>query len=234
MNFCIYEFQKMVKIKSFIPYFFGGLMVLLVNLPDIDLTLNFPYKSLTPLLILTLFIPFIINLFSEKNYSMQYLGNIFLTLVYAITPFILIMKIPFLTMKGQYDNKIMIGVFILIWTNDTFAYLIGKNFGKTKLAKKISPNKTVEGLIGGIVFTLITTFFLSKYITSISIIHWFAIAIIVSIFGVLGDLIESMFKRQANIKDSSNLIPGHGGFLDRLDSVIFVAPFVFIYLIYFI
>ena len=121
-------------------------------------------------------------------------------------------------------------VFILIWLNDSFAYLIGKNLGKHKLLERISPNKTIEGFMGGMLFTFIASFILTHQFTSLTQTQWLVIAGIVSIFGVLGDLIESMFKRQAGVKDSSNFIPGHGGFLDRFDSVIFAAPFIFIYL----
>jgi phosphatidate cytidylyltransferase len=139
-------------------------------------------------------------------------------------------QIPFLHTNYNYVDTTILGVFILIWTNDTFAFLVGKNIGKHKLLERISPNKTIEGFIGGMVFTFIMSFVLANYFTTLSLIQWIVIAAIVSIFGVLGDLIESMFKRQANVKDSSNFIPGHGGFLDRFDSVIFAAPFIFIYL----
>jgi phosphatidate cytidylyltransferase len=128
-------------------------------------------------------------------------------------------------------NTTILGVFILIWTNDTFAFLIGKGFGKRKLFERISPHKTVAGFIGGMVFTFVAGGVLAAYFnSSLSLVQWIVIAGIVSTFGVLGDLIESMFKRQAGLKDSSNFIPGHGGFLDRLDSAIFSAPFIFIYL----
>jgi len=139
-------------------------------------------------------------------------------------------QIPFLNTEYSYVNTIILGVFILIWTNDTFAFLIGKNFGKHKLLERISPNKTIEGFIGGMVFTFIASLILTRVFSSLSLDKWIVIAGIVSVFGVLGDLIESMFKRQAGVKDSSNFIPGHGGFLDRFDSVIFAAPFIFIYL----
>ena len=140
-------------------------------------------------------------------------------------------QIPFLNAEFNYVNSSILGVFVLIWTNDTFAFLVGKNFGKHKLLERISPNKTIEGFVGGMVFTFLVSLLLaSQFDTSLTIVQWIVIAGIVSIFGVLGDLIESMFKRQAGVKDSSNFIPGHGGFLDRFDSVIFAAPFIFIYL----
>ena len=102
--------------------------------------------------------------------------------------------------------------------------------GKTKLYEKISPNKTIEGAFGGLLAAIIAAYFISIYFTSLSYLNWTIIALITVIFGVLGDLMESKFKREAGVKDSGNLIPGHGGFLDRLDSVIFSAPFVYVYL----
>ncbi|MDO9136731.1 MAG: phosphatidate cytidylyltransferase, partial [Lutibacter sp.] len=160
----------------------------------------------------------------------SHLGKIFLTIIYIVVPFTLIVQIPFLNASFNYVNTTILGVFILIWTSDTFAFLVGKNFGKHKLLKRISPNKTIEGFIGGMVFTFLASLVLANQFTSLTQKQWLVIAGIVSIFGVLGDLIESMFKRQAGVKDSSNFIPGHGGFLDRFDSVIFAAPFIFIYL----
>jgi phosphatidate cytidylyltransferase len=139
-------------------------------------------------------------------------------------------QIPFINADDSYAKTTILGVFILIWSNDSFAYLIGKNFGKIKLLNRISPNKTVEGFIGGMVACFIMSYFIAQYFTALSLTQWIVLAGLVSVFGVLGDLIESMFKRQGGIKDSSNFIPGHGGFLDRFDSVIFAAPFIFIYL----
>ena len=161
----------------------------------------------------------------------SHLGKIFLTIIYIAVPFTLIAQIPFINNEFAYVNSTILGVFILVWVNDTFAYLIGKNFGKRKLLERISPNKTVEGFIGGMVFTFVGGYVLSLFFTKMPMVNWLAFSAIVSTFGVLGDLIESMFKRQGNVKDSSNFIPGHGGFLDRLDSVIFAAPFIFIYLL---
>jgi phosphatidate cytidylyltransferase len=153
---------------------------------------------------------------------------------YVILPFLFITKISF----GQenYNNKIIIGLFILIWTNDTFAYLVGKSFGKHKLFERISPKKTVEGFLGGVTFAIIAGFLLSKFFIQPnpnflqkSIIIWTTIAVIVGCMGTIGDLVESKFKRIAGVKDSGAIMPGHGGMLDRLDSIIFVAPFIFLF-----
>ncbi len=140
----------------------------------------------------------------------------------------MLIQIPFI--NGIYRPEIILGFFILIWISDSFAYLVGSTIGKTKLYERISPNKTIEGAIGGLIAALISSHFISKYFTDITFISWMIVAAIVVVFGILGDLIESKFKREAGVKDSSNFIPGHGGFLDRLDSVIFAAPFVYVYL----
>jgi len=124
----------------------------------------------------------------------------------------------------------MISILSIIWVNDSFAFLIGKNFGKNKLFPSVSPKKTIEGLLGGLVFSLLTGLLISKINADFSLLNWLIIAVIVSLVGTIGDLVESKFKRQANIKDSGNIMPGHGGVLDRLDSLLFVAPFVYLYI----
>ncbi|RXP46596.1 phosphatidate cytidylyltransferase [Lutibacter sp. HS1-25] len=231
MIFCLYEFQKMIKLKSVFPYLIGTQLFIFGNILNVeDLPSITIYEYVGVLLFLTIFISFASILLAKKEDVISHLGKIFLTIIYIVVPFTLMVQIPFLNTDYNYVNTTILGVFILIWTSDTFAFLIGKNFGKHKLLERISPNKTIEGFIGGMVFTFIASFVLAKFFTTLSLDRWVVIAGIVSIFGVLGDLIESMFKRQAGVKDSSNFIPGHGGFLDRFDSVIFAAPFIFIYL----
>ena len=231
MLFCLYEFTKMIQLKSIFPYIIAPLLFVFGNILNIeDVPSRVIYKYIGVALFLTIFITFASILFAKKEAVISHLGKIFLAIVYIVVPFTLIVQIPFLNASFSYANTIILGVFILIWVNDTFAFIVGKNLGKHKLLERISPNKTIEGFIGGMVFTFITSLILSQKFTSLSFTQWVVIAAIVSIFGVLGDLIESMFKRQAGVKDSSNFIPGHGGFLDRFDSVIFAAPFIFIYL----
>jgi phosphatidate cytidylyltransferase len=231
MILCLFEFVRMIQLKSVFPYIIGTLLFIfsnILNVEDVPSRLIFEYVGV--ILFLTIFISFASILLAKKEEVISHLGKIFLSIIYIVVPFSLMVQIPFLNASFNYVNTTILGVFLLIWTNDSFAFLIGSNFGKHKLLERISPNKTIEGFIGGMTFTFIASLILSNYFTTLTQVEWIVIAGIVSIFGVLGDLIESMFKRQAGVKDSSNFIPGHGGFLDRFDSVIFAAPFIFIYL----
>lgn len=130
----------------------------------------------------------------------------------------------------KYNPNVLLGFFFLIWTNDTAAYLTGVKFGKHRLFERISPKKTWEGSIGGAIISLIAAYIISIYFTELRLIDWLGISVIIIIFGTLGDLVQSLFKRSINVKDSGNILPGHGGILDRFDGVLLSVPFVFIYL----
>ena len=120
---------------------------------------------------------------------------------------------------------------ICIWSCDTFAYFIGASLGKHKLSPRVSPNKTVEGFVGGIVGAVATAFlFRHVFFTSAGLEHLLVISVLVGLVGQMGDLAESLLKRDAKLKDISNIIPGHGGILDRFDSLLFVSPVVYYYL----
>jgi len=234
MLISLYEFTRMLKLQSVFPYIIAVFLFIFanaLNVKDIPISARVLSEYAGIALFLSFFTAFISILFAKKDEVVEHLGKIFLSIVYIAFPFTLIALIPFINNEFEYVNTTILGVFILTWVNDSFAYLVGKNFGKTKLLERISPNKTFEGFFGGMVFTFIASYIIALYFTKLSVGTWLVFAGIVSVFGVLGDLIESMFKRNAKVKDSSNFIPGHGGFLDRLDSVIFVAPFIFIYLL---
>lgn len=154
-------------------------------------------------------------------------------LIYIALPFSLISYLAnfdSLNLVSQYNPEIFLGYLFLIWSNDTGAYLVGRKIGKRKLFPSVSPNKTWEGTLGGIFFTLIISYFISIYFEKINLIDWLSIAIIVGIFGTLGDLVESKLKREANVKDSGKIMPGHGGILDRFDSLLISMPIVYLYL----
>ena len=124
------------------------------------------------------------------------------------------------------------GYFVLVWSNDTTAYLFGKQFGKHKLFERISPKKTWEGTIAGSTVAILASVGFSFLVSGISIIDWLILAIMVIVFGTIGDLVESMFKRSLKIKDSGSILPGHGGILDRFDAMFISVPFVFLYFIF--
>lgn len=132
---------------------------------------------------------------------------------------------------GLAGPWLIILVFGLLWVNDTFAYLTGRLLGKHKLFERISPGKTIEGSIGGLLFTMIGVVVLAHYSKWLPMDAAIGMGLIAVVLGTLGDLCESMLKRQAGVKDSGKLIPGHGGILDRFDSVLFAMPFVFVYLL---
>ena len=179
---------------------------------------------------LTIFVQLILikDLFSEKPLPAVFSGRLINTTFYLSSAFVFIILIA--NYRNEFNPELLLGVFILTWVNDSFAYLVGKNFGKQKLFPTISPKKTVEGFLGGLFFSCIGSFFISEYTNILTFNDWLFLAIIVRVFGTLGDLIESKFKRQAGVKDSGIIMPGHGGLLDRLDSVIFAAPFIYLFL----
>lgn len=183
------------------------------------------------LLIFSIFVSLFLlrDLFSSKNLPGILVKKYFRFIFYITSSFVFIYLIA--NFKGFYDPSIILGCFILIWVNDSFAYIVGKSFGKQKLFYSISPHKTVEGFLGGLLFCCISASIVSRYVDlTLTTPNWLIIAIIVSVFGTLGDLIESKLKRESNVKDSGKIIPGHGGILDRLDSIIFASPYIYLYL----
>ena len=134
-------------------------------------------------------------------------------------------------MRALHSPKMLLLVFVLLWANDTFAYLTGRLLGKHKLFERISPGKTIEGSVGGLILTLVGVVVFSRFVSWLPLKVAIGMGLIAVVFGTLGDLCESMLKRQAGVKDSGNLIPGHGGILDRFDSVLFAIPFVFVFLL---
>ncbi|KIQ22185.1 phosphatidate cytidylyltransferase [Flavobacterium sp. MEB061] len=246
-----YEFCNLVKINKYFAILFVSLFYSIVSLISFYRTETEGYiskilkestlltvntdKLFTVLLIITLIISIkcIVFLFDDTQVINKVSKYIYLV-GYIMLPFLFIVKISFGI--AAYNPKIIIGLFILIWTNDTFAYLVGKSIGKHKLFERISPKKTIEGFFGGVVFAAFAGFLISKFyiqptpeFSNKSILIWMIIALIVSVFGTIGDLIESKFKRIAGVKDSGSIMPGHGGVLDRLDSVIFVAPVIYLF-----
>ena len=150
--------------------------------------------------------------------------------IYIIWPFLIFTLLAFYNDAQIFKPLLVLCFFMLIWSNDVSAYFIGKKFGKTPLAKSISPKKTVEGFLGGFVGSILVALLCSFILPEIGW-HFLAIALIVGFTGPLGDLFESALKRKAAIKDSGKILPGHGGALDRFDAALMAVPFVFLYLV---
>ena len=227
------EYLKLVHLTSYLAYFLlaAGFYFLSYNIFDIN--------SVYLLLIMSSFV----NLFLLKDVlwvskipmfeKKKYITVVF----YIISGFVFLTLIPMI--GGDFVPELIVAVFILVWSNDTFAYLIGKNFGKHKLLERISPKKTIEGFLGGMLGALLAGFIIFKLLEiyrpmdaiKYPLWLWIVMAIIVAIFGTIGDLIQSKFKRQAGVKDSGIIMPGHGGLYDRLDSIIYASPFVYAFLL---
>jgi phosphatidate cytidylyltransferase len=178
---------------------------------------------------LALLIPFILwvfiqVLFTQTENPVQIIAYTFLPVIYLAIPLSLLCYLGFL--GNEYSGKLLMAMFFLIWTNDTGAFISGITMGKHKMFPRISPKKTWEGTIGGVLLTIAVAYVLSIYWLPMSTLQFVLLAIVVSVFATLGDLTESMFKRAAGVKDSGNILPGHGGILDRFDSMLFVAPAV--------
>jgi len=234
----LFEFCNLIKVNKLIPVIIGASLYLLITFfSNYDRSKIVDVPTLDNILLATtllISIKCIFFLFDNKNQEISNLSKYLYLLGYITLPFVFITKISFGI--NAYNPKIVIGLFILIWTNDTFAYIVGKSIGKHKLFEKISPKKTIEGFFGGLIFAIFAGYLISMYLikpsaqfSDKSILIWMIIAAIVGVIGTIGDLIESKFKRIAGVKDSGKIMPGHGGVLDRLDSVIFVAPFIFLF-----
>ncbi|PVW16962.1 phosphatidate cytidylyltransferase [Marixanthomonas spongiae] len=226
------EFLKLIHLKSILAY------ILLAGFLYFFSYSIFDDNAVTLLLILCCFVNLFllkdvlwvskIPMFEKKKYVA--------IILYLISGFVFLTLIPL--HDGNFIPELIGGVFFLIWFNDSFAYLIGKNFGKRKLLERISPKKTVEGFLGGLAGAVLASFLIFKCLEAYqpeltltyTLMVWILMAVFASVFGTIGDLIQSKFKRQAGVKDSGILMPGHGGLYDRLDSIIFASPFIYAFL----
>ena len=228
---CMGEFKKLIQLKSIVPYFIFIILYGAFAYWELVLNTDNGFNEIVQILtVLTIFVELFLikDLFSGKTIPLFSTKRFILTTFYLSSSFVFLILIA--NYYETYNSKILLGSFILVWVNDSFAYLVGKNFGKQKLFEKISPKKTVEGFLGGLFFSCVASYFITTFTETLDFTSWLILSIIISVFGTLGDLIESKFKRQANVKDSGIIMPGHGGLLDRLDSIIFAAPFIYLFL----
>ncbi len=180
------------------------------------------------------FIPIIVELYRKKEKALINAAVTILGLIYIVLPVSLlnIMNDPIGGTVFHHFPAYLTAYFLITWIYDTAAYLVGKNFGKHKFFERISPKKTWEGTIGGTIVALPAAagyYFITE---GTQLIHLLVLTGLIILFGTFGDLAESLFKRSLNLKDSGNILPGHGGILDRFDTIFVSAPFVFLYFVF--
>lgn len=173
---------------------------------------------------------FICELYRKSATPIANIGTTILGAIYVALPMSLLLILPTLLGRGEWNPWIIMFHIFIIWANDVFAYLFGITLGKHRLFERVSPKKSWEGFIGGLLGAMAMGYVASTFMNG-NAVQWIGMALIAAITGVFGDLVESLFKRSVDVKDSGNIIPGHGGWLDRFDALIISAPFVFIYLV---
>jgi phosphatidate cytidylyltransferase len=228
---CLWEF-----LKTEIPWnspakFFGVISgTLLFIISAYSLMGQNQLLRYLPLLLSFPFLVLLNGLLQPKSDHFKATGSMLLSFFYIVLPFILLSSIQLWHKEGMGFSPVL-GIFILFWANDTGAYIAGKSFGKRLLLREVSPKKTWEGFIGGALLCLVASYILSIYSSSLNLKDWLIIGAIVAIFGTLGDLVESMWKRHHGLKDSGKFMPGHGGLLDRFDGFLVAVPAIHLYLL---
>ncbi len=227
------EFYRLFESAS--PMITYGMIVSLVLLFSFIIAeLNYFDWEILLINIPSVFILFLIALYSRSEKVISGLAFTFMGILYVSIPLVFLLLTAFNPFwKGVYVPTVILGLFIIVWSNDTGAFIFGKILGSNHLFARISPNKTWEGSFGGAICSLLAAFVSSLFFTILSLSDWMIISLIVIVTGTYGDLIKSMMKRSVNVKDSGSILPGHGGILDRFDSLMGSVPFVFCYLILF-
>ncbi|WP_299984166.1 phosphatidate cytidylyltransferase [uncultured Pontibacter sp.] len=223
------EFYKLSEVAGIKPNkVYGTLLAAGVFIAVFLIDKEYMPAELLYLILPALFLIFVLELYRKEPQPFTNISFTILGVLYIAVPFSLLQLLGYL--EGEYRWQPILGLMLLIWSSDTGAYIAGKNFGRNKLFERISPGKTWEGWAGGAILTVLVGWLLSMFFHDLELYQWIGVAIIVSVFGVLGDLVESLLKRSLGVKDSGTLLPGHGGILDRFDSLILAVPFIVAFL----
>ena len=228
------EFYRLGKIKNLVlPKFLGIFTGVVLFVSNYFFANNLVNAKIFFIFIPLILILFIIELYRTNEQPFNNISYTILGIIYLAFPFSLFnyfVHIPDIDNQVTFTPQILLGFFFITWANDTGAYLVGSTIGKKRLFERVSPKKSWEGSIGGGIFAIIIAYILSIFYTNLNVFDWLCIASIIVIMGTYGDLVESAYKRSLNVKDSGSILPGHGGILDRFDSMLLSAPMVFIYL----
>jgi phosphatidate cytidylyltransferase len=224
----LFKTHPIVNLSRKIGLFFGMFIFTIL----VGWSLNwFPLLSL--LIIFPLFFTLLLaELWRKKEQPLLNIAVMTFGILYTVIPFWLTIDLN-LRETGENFMPLIIGMYLLIWSNDTFAYLFGSSFGKTKLFERISPKKTWEGTLGGVISTVLVGLLIGLYINEGNILFWVISAGIIAPCAIFGDLLESLFKRSMDVKDTGRILPGHGGVLDRFDAALFAAPFFYCWALFY-
>lgn len=245
----LFEFYKLSEKLGAKPYkalgiLSGGILYCYGVYQNSNVSLYISSEKLFLVSIPLVFSVFIAGLFDKKPNTILNIAHTLMGIIYAVIPFVFLLNISCFDRNytqhhvsenwsdnfAPYNYHYVLGIILLIWACDVSAYLVGSLIGKNKLYERISPGKTWEGTIGATILTIGCSLIISRWYPELATKHWIMISIMVSVLGTIGDLVESMLKRQAGVKDSGKIMPGHGGILDRFDSLLFVSPFIYCYL----
>ncbi len=225
------EFYKLVKIGGIRPHrniavFAASVMFLLTAAYHF---FQFELKYLL-LVVPLVFSVFILELYKKNKIPFANISYTFVGFIYVTIPFCFFFALGFLADFSNYSFHLPLAFLLLLWANDTGAYLFGVKFGKTRLFERHSPKKSWEGFFGGMFTSIVVSYLIAMQFTEMSPFYWAGMSFLIVCFGTLGDLVESMLKRSLDAKDSGSFLPGHGGFLDRFDGLLIAAPVVYVYL----
>jgi phosphatidate cytidylyltransferase len=227
------EFYKLAETKNLHVQKFSGILASVIFF-ILLYSYSSGYSELRSISVLLVFPPvaMIAELYRKKENPFTNLVWTFFGIIYIAVPFSLLNLIVFTggPSGNLYNPHILAGIFILIMINDTAAYLVGVPFGRHRLFESVSPKKSWEGTIGGGLTVLAASIPVNYIFPMPGQSRWLVIAAIIAVFGVYGDLVESFYKRGLGVKDSGNLLPGHGGVLDRVDAWLLVIPVIWVYL----
>ncbi len=233
----VWEFYGLAEKDRAYPNKISGVLasiILFLSVSYFSTTASHLQASILAINFPVLFLLFIMELYRKRNSPFTNIAYTLLGPLYIALPLALLNLIAYCgENKMEYTPTLIIGYFIILWTSDSGAYVVGSKFGKNRLFSRVSPKKSWEGTIGGGAFALLAGFINYKCFEQLSLVNWLMVALLIVVFGNLGDLVESLFKRSINVKDSGTILPGHGGILDRFDAVFISLPFVYAYLIFF-
>lgn len=221
----IFEFYRLTGLDGMLPLkYIGTLNALLIFLLSFLVEKGIIAKQFYYIIFPSIALIFLIKLYKKEKKPFTNIAYTLLGIIYVGLPFALLNLSVYA--DGTYNFQIIIGILLLLWASDTGGYIAGVLFGRHKLFERVSPKKSWEGMVGSFILAIIIATLLGKYFVTMTWFQWYIVAVIMVVAGTYGDLVESLFKRSIEIKDSGTSLPGHGGFLDRFDGLLISIPFI--------